>query len=332
MKKNYFIGLLTLAMLLSFQGFSQVDVTIRVDMSAETVSADGVHVAGTINGWSPDATMLVEEGSTGIYAVTVQLNEGWHRYKFLNGNAWGTNETASYPCAPTNGDRYMYINNSGVDVILEPVPFNGCNAAGTGFELTFNVDMASEGTIAAGNVHMAGWLTDWNAEVLSLPDATGDIHSGTLRLPTPADYPITFEYKYLSASGWGNEESPGPDATCPSVTGNNRLVTVANSGENVYDVFNACNYVLNIEYFTANSLKTVYNKTNRLLNFFSEGFNNEISQIQVFDITGKSINTIEGNNTYINDLEIDFQSQANGLYFVRVESNGKQLVKKVMVY
>ena len=331
MKKNYFIGLMTLAMLVSFQTFSQIDVTLKVDMSGETVSANGVHVVGTINGWSTDATMLTEEGTTGIYAVTIQLNEGWHRYKFLNGNAWGTEESANYPCAPSNGDRYMYINNSGIDVILEPVPFNGCNASGTGFEVTFNVDMASEGAIPAGNVHIAGWLTDWNAEVLSLPNATGDIHSGTLRLPTPADYPITFEYKYLSASGWGNDETPGPEATCSTVTGSNRLVTVNNSGDNLYDVFNACNYVLSTEEFAANSLKTVYNKTERILNFFSDRFNNDISQVQVFDITGKSIKTIEGITT-ISDIEIDFQSQTNGLYFVRIKSDGNQLVKKVMVY
>lgn len=46
---------------------------------------------------------------------------------------------------------------------------------------------------------------------------------------------------------------------------------------------------------------------------------------------GKSIKTIE-NVTSINDIEIDFQSQNNGLYFVRIESGGKQLVKKVLIY
>ncbi|MBT8243684.1 MAG: T9SS type A sorting domain-containing protein [Winogradskyella sp.] len=331
MKKNYFIGLMMLVMLFSLQTNAQVDVTIRVDMSAETVSANGVHVAGTINGWSTDATMLTEEGITGIYAVTVQLTEGWHRYKFLNGSAWGEEESASYPCAPTNGDRFIYVNNSGLAVILEPVPFNGCNPSGTGFEVTFNVDMASAGSIVAGNVHMVGWHTDWNPENLSFPNATGDIHSGMLRLPSPADYPITFEYKYLSAAGWGNDETPGPEATCATVTGNNRLITVNNSGANIYDVFNACNYVLSTEDFIANSLKIVYNKTERMVNFFSEGLNNKISQIQVFDITGKSIKTIEGINS-ISDISIDFQSQTNGIYFVRVESSDKQLVKKVMVY
>ena len=331
MKKNYFIGLMMIFLLGFVQANAQVDVTIRVDMSAETVSADGVHVAGTINGWSTDATMLTEEGTTGIYAATVQLSEGWHRYKFLNGNAWGTDESASYPCAPSNGDRFLYINNSGAAVTLEPVPFNGCNPSGTGFEVTFNVDMSSEGTITTGNVHMAGWHTDWSPENLSLPNASGNIHSGTLRLPTPADYPITFEYKYLSAPGWGNDETPGPEATCSTVTGNNRLITVNNSGENIYDVFNACTYSLSTEDFTANAFKILYHKTDRLVNIINVGFTNDISKIQVFDSTGKSIKTIEG-ITSSNDIEINFQSQANGLYFVKIESGTNQAVKKVLVY
>ncbi|GGD08984.1 T9SS type A sorting domain-containing protein [Hyunsoonleella pacifica] len=331
MKKNYILSF-AIAMLISVQAFAQVDVTIRVDMAGQSVSANGIHVVGTINGWTPDATMLTQEGATSIYAVTIQLNQGWHRYKFLNGNAWGTEEQAGYPCAPSNGDRFLYINNSGMAVVLEPVPFNGCNASGTSFEVTLNVDMSSEGTIAAGNVHVAGWLTDWNAEVLSLPNASGDIHSGVLRLPTPSDYPIELEYKYLSASGWGNDETPGPEATCATVTGTNRLVTVNSSGENLLDVFNACNYsTLNTKDFNVNSLNLLYNQLDRSVKLLSDGFNSKISEVQIFDVTGKSIKTIQ-EIISIKDTVIDFQNLTNGLYFVRISSEGKQLVKKVMVH
>ncbi|WP_203258306.1 T9SS type A sorting domain-containing protein [Hyunsoonleella ulvae] len=326
MKNNYILSF-AVAMLISVQAFAQVDVTIRVDMAGQSVSANGVHVVGTINGWTPDATMLTQEGATSIYAVTIQLNQGWHRYKFLNGNAWGTEEQAGYPCAPSNGDRFLYINNSGAAVVLEPVPFNGCNASGTSFEVTLNVDMSSEGTIAPGNVHVAGWLTDWNAEVLSLPNVSGDIHSGILRLPTPSDYPIELEYKYLSASGWGNDETPGPEATCATVTGTNRLVTVNSSGEHLLDVFNACNYsTLSTEVFDANALNLLYSQSDRTVKILNDGFIDSASQIQVFDVTGKSIKTLNHNTV------IDFQNHTNGLYFVRITSGDKQAVKKVMVY
>ncbi|MFQ3240291.1 MAG: hypothetical protein ACI9NI_002622 [Olleya marilimosa] len=331
MKKNYFTGLIILTILLSIPSFSQVNVTLKVDMTGQTINADGIHVVGTINGWSTNATILTEEGATGIYSVTIPLNEGWHRYKFLNGNTWGTEETANYPCAPSNGDRYLYINNSNQDVVLETVPFNGCNTSGTGFEVTFNVDMASEGTIAAGNVHMAGWLTDWNPSVLSFPNANGNIHSATLRLPTPADYPITFEYKYLSAAGWGNDETPGPDDSCATVSGGNRLITVNTSGENIYDIFNACNYTLSNTEFTIDALKIAYSPTDRVVKLLNKQFDNTLSQIEVFEITGKSIKVIN-NIKEIKDTLIDFKNQSNGLYFVKIKHGNKQLVKKIMVY
>ena len=327
MKKNYFIGLMTLVMLVSFQTNAQVDVTFKVDMTGQTVDANGVHVAGSINGWNTSANQLNQEGATNIYSAVIQLNEGWYEYKFLNGNAWGTEESASYPCAPSNGNRFLYINNSGSDVILEPVPFNGCNASGTGFEATFNVDMYSEGTIAASNVYIAGELNGWNNSNLSLPNVNGNIHSATLRLPTPSNYPVTFEYKYYYNGNWET-----PNAGCSTVSGTNRVLTLSNSEGAVGDVFNDCNYALNTEDFIDNAITMFYNRVDRSVKFLSDGFNNDTAQIEVFDITGKSIKTIEGNNASNNDLEIDFQSQTNGLYFVRIVSSGKQLVKKVMIY
>ncbi len=76
-----------------------VDVTFRVDMSNETVSPYGVHVAGTFNGWNASATELLDQGN-GVYAATVTLGEGeYHEFKYLNGNAWGTDESVPPGCA-----------------------------------------------------------------------------------------------------------------------------------------------------------------------------------------------------------------------------------------
>ncbi|WP_262732678.1 T9SS type A sorting domain-containing protein [Gaetbulibacter sp. NE] len=331
MKKKYFLNLVALALLFSYQAFSQVDVTFRVDMSAESVSADGVHITGTINDWNTSSTTLTQEGSTDIYSVTVQLDQGWHRYKFLNGNAWGTDESAGYPCAPSNGDRFLYVNDSGMSITLESVPFNGCNSSGTGFEVTFNVDMSSEASISGDGVHMAGWHTDWNPSVLSLPDVNGDIHSATLRLPTPSDYPITFEYKYLNGNGWGTEETPESESTCSTVTGTNRIVTVNNSGDNIYNVFNGCDYSLNTEEFNENAFEFVYNPNQRVLNFYGEGSHGSMDNVSVFDVKGQLVKSVPSSKD-ITSLSIDFQTYSDGLYFVRLTSNSGQVVKKILVY
>jgi len=327
MKPNYFIMFLVLV---SFMGYSQVDVTFRLDMSGETVSPDGVHVAGSINGWSTDATTLVQEGSTDVYSATVQLDQGWHYYKFLNGNAWGTEENATYPCAPSNGNRFLYINDSGAPVTLEAVPFNGCNPAGTGLEVTFNVDMSSEGDIAAGNVYMAGWHTDWGPDILSLPNKNGDIHSSTLRLPTPSDYTVEFQYKYLSAPGWGNEETPGPEDTCDSVTGTDRFETINNTGANVNDVFNGCKFNLSTSAFEVDEFKYVYNKNNRSIEMLMNTPQN-ISEILVININGQIVDSYYDLGS-IESKFIDFNALENGIYFIRTQGSDSINTKKVLVH
>lgn len=329
MKKNYTFKLLIVLLFFSAQLFSQVNVTFKIDMSNQTVSSDGVHVVGSINDWSTDATIFTQEGSTNIYTATVSLNTGWHEYKFLNGNAWGTEEQAGYPCAPSNGNRFLYINDSGNDVTLEAVPFNGCNADGTGFSFSLNLDMSGEANVSADGVHMTGAFNGWNPDNFNIPDVNGNIHSATLRLPTPSDYSISFEYKFLNGKGWGNEETPDPN--CGTVANNNRVETITSSGQNIYNIFNGCNYTLATGDFSTNSLKTIYNQNERTVNFFSDSFNNGIAKVQVFDITGKSIKNIN-EITSINEIEIDFKSNNNGIYFVRIESQGKQFVKKIIIY
>ena len=329
MKTNYFFKLMLTLLLVPLLGISQVDVTIKVDMTGQTVGPDGVHVAGNLNGWCTDCTPLTQEGSTDIYSGTVQLNQGWYQYKFLNGNAWGTEESAGYPCAPSNGNRFVYINDSGNPVTLEVVPFQGCNPAGTGFEVTFNVDMSSEGSIPAGNVHMAGWHTDWGPDILAFPDVDGNIHSATLRLPTPSDYPIEFEYKYLSAPGWGNEETPDPN--CDIVTSTNRIVIVNNSGDNLYDVFNGCTYNLSIENFNQNDVVFVYDKNNRSVELIFDNATPEILNVEVYDMNGRTVKRINNADNSKNE-RINFQGLSNGTYIIRVVTNNSSLAKKVLIY
>ncbi|MCB0570889.1 MAG: T9SS type A sorting domain-containing protein [Phaeodactylibacter sp.] len=71
-------------------------VTFNVDMAkvAEwgSVSPDGVHIAGSFQGWDPAATLMTDNGD-GTWSYTTQMAPGTEvQYKYLNGNAWGTDE------------------------------------------------------------------------------------------------------------------------------------------------------------------------------------------------------------------------------------------------
>jgi hypothetical protein len=90
------------------------DVTFSVDMSNETVSANGVFVGGGFLG-SATAHQLFDDDGDGIYSVTIPLEEGSAgNYVFLNGPAndgdWGAKEDlAGQDCADAANfnDRYL---------------------------------------------------------------------------------------------------------------------------------------------------------------------------------------------------------------------------------
>jgi hypothetical protein len=327
MKTNYILSFFALMILVSFETFAQVDVTFKIDMSGQTISADGVHVVGSINGWNTSSTTLVKEGSTDIYAVTIELSTGWHEYKFLNGNTWGTEEQAGYPCAPSNGNRFLYINDSGMAVTLATVPFGGCNSVATSFEVTFNANMSEESAVSGNGVHVAGPFNGWNPGNLALPLVNNEIHSGTFRLPTPSNYPVTFEYKYLNGNTWGTEETP--DASCSTVTNTNRLVTVSNSGENLNDVFNGCNFALGLnDEVLSESLSIYYSKNDGLV-LKSKTSSVQSLKVTIYDISGRTITTKD----ILNSDSIALNHLTKGVYFARIkDANNRNMVKKFIVF
>jgi len=75
---------------------AQVMVTFSVDMnnSGETVHPDGMHVAGSFQGWTSNGTPLDDTDGDGIWTVTVDIPAGDILFKFINGPDWGPNEFA----------------------------------------------------------------------------------------------------------------------------------------------------------------------------------------------------------------------------------------------
>ncbi|MGB0510917.1 MAG: hypothetical protein ACPGGB_08330, partial [Flavobacteriales bacterium] len=66
-------------------------------MNNQTVDeAVGVHVAGNFQDWDPASTMMSDDDMDGIYTVTVDVSDTLDivEYKFVNGNAWGSDEAA----------------------------------------------------------------------------------------------------------------------------------------------------------------------------------------------------------------------------------------------
>ena len=104
-------------------------VTIRLDMSTQAVSAEGVHVAGAFQGWDPGSTPMTTPG-LGLYEYTVQLANGSYQYIFINGNVWDGQETVPADCGADNGQGGFnrLVTVAGSDMTLDVVCFNSCEA------------------------------------------------------------------------------------------------------------------------------------------------------------------------------------------------------------
>jgi hypothetical protein len=101
-----------------------VHVTFRVDMKTKTTSAEGIHIAGTFQGWNPGSTPMINTIDS-IYSYTDSLLTGTSvQYKFVNGNTAASYETVPFGCA-SNGNRTLVVPAN--DTIVKLVCFSECD-------------------------------------------------------------------------------------------------------------------------------------------------------------------------------------------------------------
>ncbi|MEC8610506.1 MAG: hypothetical protein VXY06_02005, partial [Bacteroidota bacterium] len=133
-----------LSILLSSFSFAQIDVTFRVDMQYQQVSANGVHIAGSMQGWNPSSTTLSDNDGDGIWEVTLTLSENSsYEYKFINGASWGYDESVFGGCGAGNGNRLLLTSDQ--SMILPAYVFNSCDftAYGCTDENALNYDSSA---------------------------------------------------------------------------------------------------------------------------------------------------------------------------------------------
>jgi hypothetical protein len=107
-----------------------VNVTFQVNMSQQTVSANGVHLAGSFQGWSPNTTAMTDPDGDGVYTVTLDVTaSNTHNFKYINGDAWTGNEIVPSACGLNDGfggfNRTVSVATT--DLILPIVCFGSCD-------------------------------------------------------------------------------------------------------------------------------------------------------------------------------------------------------------
>ena len=193
---------------------------VSVNMNQQTVSTNGVHIAGNFQGWNPSATAMTDANGDGVYEYTISTFVGEKiEYKFINGNAWGSDESVPVACRVpgtlNRGDSIANVADSAATVC-----YALCfNCAG----VTFNVDM-NQVTQAFTTPEVNGLWNNWCGNCNPLTDANGDgIWTTTLPLPVGT----TQEYKF-SADAWTIQEQNNPAAPCTNgnATYTNRVLVI----------------------------------------------------------------------------------------------------------
>jgi hypothetical protein len=214
-----------------FEG-SSVDVTFQVNMAEETVSANGVHIAGSFSDWwNPAGIEMLDGDNDEIYTATLSLYSGIeYQFKYINGNAWGSDEAVPAECrADGTSNRFEIIENSSYS--LDPVCFASCVNCGvlSFFDITFRVDMKNE--TVTGGVNIAGSFNGWNNTPMT--NTSGNIWEVTLSLQETSYQ----EYKFKNGNnGWENFDGP-----CLANSWGNRYINVPSANTTIDLVcFNSC--------------------------------------------------------------------------------------------
>ena len=221
-------------------------VLFRVDMTLQTVNANGPHVAGSFQGWNPgDAnTLMTDPDGDNIYEVTLLLQPGTYQYKFVNGAAWADgNESLPADCN-VGGNREVVV---AADPVVEHFCYNQCGAECVvdpdPADITFRVNMFNTAPDAAG-VWMIGGFTNpaWQAGAVQMTDADLDgVYECTVNIGGSAD----IQYKFMNGdvNAPVNEEGTGiiNCGIANGVGGYNRLHTRAGIAEVLNTVcFDSC--------------------------------------------------------------------------------------------
>ena len=125
--KNFILSFILLILNVNLIFSQSVDVTFMVDMQYQTVSNDGVHIAGSMQGWNPSSTPLSDADGDNVWEVTITLNaNSYYEYKFINGNNWGSDEILQWWESCSNGSGNRILNTSSNDETLPPYLFGSC--------------------------------------------------------------------------------------------------------------------------------------------------------------------------------------------------------------
>ncbi|MBL0048363.1 MAG: T9SS type A sorting domain-containing protein [Bacteroidetes bacterium] len=319
---------------------SFVDIHFRVNMSNETVSLNGIHIAGTFNGFDADSTAMTAIGN-GVYEAVLSLDTTTVvLYKYINGNTFTTVENVPSGCGVPDGfggyNRQLTVPNA-TDT-LDVVCFSSCVNCVTApalVDVTFLVDMTSY-IVSPNGIHLAGTFNGFSSSATQMDSIGNNVYAVTLSLDTTA----TVEYKYINGNAFGT----GLDETVPSLCGvpngfggYNRSLAVPNAADTLDLVcFESCFALCGWGVAENAIIKDVFTLSpsvttgNTLVTYHAK--ENEGLTLSILNEVGKTMQVHAlASGSSVMKYELSTSDLAAGIYMVQLSSKQNRSVKKFVV-
>ena len=318
------------------------EVHFRVNMSNEIISPNGVHIAGTFNGFDADSTEMVSIGG-GVYEAVFLLDtSAVVLYKYINGNTFATVENVPSGCGAPDGfggfNRELAIPNTNLPTTLANVCFSACADCGTVpalADITFLVDLT--GLILSPNgVHIAGTFNGFDADSTTMIALGSNVYAATLSLDTTT----SIQWKYINGNSFGAGLDEVVPATCgvPNGFGGfNRNLNVPNANDTLDIVcFSSCSACIGIGLSELNSsdfdfvlAPTITSNDATVL--YTSKVTSELT-LTLSSVDGRMIQQ----QTIAAGLErgsilISTSTLKSGIYFVQLNSKQKRVSKKLVL-
>ncbi|MCB0397477.1 MAG: T9SS type A sorting domain-containing protein [Flavobacteriales bacterium] len=310
-------------------------VKFAVDMSNEVVMTTGVHIsgdfqvaAGYASDWCAECTPLLQEGSSNIYSVVVDIPAfAKYEYKFLNGDQFYEAEFVPEPSRvgyDFNDNRWLYVDSIADDTTFVGNIIFAANAPSGKLLMRLLVDMQKE-TVDAKGVHLAGSFQSWNTQddiLYHFDAAPADIHERIVYVD-----PGAYEYKYYNGDITSSAETvPG---TC--ATNTNRAITMSVDSVLPAVCFSGCSDCSTAgirELRNAHSLKIYPNPARES---FTISFRNMTGDktIAITDISGKVVRryaAVSGEHFQVNREEM-----SSGTYIIHVLYNDRSFSSEKLI-
>ena len=319
--------LLFISVILSTSLFAK-KVKFAVDMTGQTISAFGIHVAGDFqvlagfpSDWDYGGTLLIQEDSTNIYSIIVDIPAfRKYEFKFVNGNQGYESEYVPDEVRvgyDFNDNRWMYVDSLSNDTsFIGAVQFSLSSPINK-YAIRYKVNMSSVTTNTNG-VHTS---TNYNA----FSTTKNAMYTFTSN-PTANVYEVinyvdagTYDFNFINGNSTSDAEPSVPN-TCSN--SGIRYVTITKDSVFPDICFNSCTTCSTAGLIENNTItKSDYNifpnPATNIVNIIS--LIEEISTIEIYNITGQAVLLIKGLAT--KKYTINAFDLPRGLYLVKVSKN-----------